>query len=82
MILGNEGACISKLYVANNKRKSAYIGQFILVEGLTNQTIGCGIIELLLYYFANIIWQRYYPCNSRESKGQKPCTVRYCAHKA
>lgn len=80
-VLKNEFAyceiVLSQRMAFNYFKLNQSIGQFILIERLTNQTVGCGIIELPLHYSNNIMWQKTDITRAirASQKGQKPCTV-------
>ena len=52
-------------------------GSFILVDRLTNLTVGAGMVEFSLRRAANIVWQPLSIDKRRRSeiKGQKPCVL-------
>ncbi len=52
-------------------------GSFILVDRVTNQTVGAGMVEFSLRRAANIVWQPLSIDKRRRSeiKGQKPCVL-------
>jgi bifunctional enzyme CysN/CysC len=52
-------------------------GSFILVDRVTNLTVGAGMVEFSLRRAANIVWQALATDKRRRSeiKGQKPCIL-------
>jgi len=52
-------------------------GSFILIDRLTNLTVGAGMVEFSLRRAANIVWQPLSIDKRRRSeiKGQKPCVL-------
>ena len=68
---------LSQKMVVDSFQKNRSIGQFILIDRVTNHTTGCGIIEHPLRRSTNVVWQK--TDITREfragQKGQKPCTI-------
>src|SRR6185312_6633505 len=52
-------------------------GSFILIDRMTNLTVGAGMVEFSLRRAANIVWQRLQVDKRRRSeiKGQRPCVL-------
>jgi bifunctional enzyme CysN/CysC len=52
-------------------------GSFILIDRVTNATVGAGVVDFSLRRAANILWQPFAVGKRRrgEIKGQKPCIV-------
>jgi bifunctional enzyme CysN/CysC len=52
-------------------------GSFILIDRMTNLTVGAGMVEFSLRRASNIVWQRLEVDKRRRSeiKGQRPCVL-------
>jgi bifunctional enzyme CysN/CysC len=63
--------------VFDSFKKSKGIGQFILIDRVTNHTAGCGIIEHSLRRSTNVAWQHTDITRKirAEQKKQKPYTI-------
>lgn len=68
---------LSQSMAFNYFKLNQSIGQFILIDRLTNQTVGCGVIESSPHCSANIMWQKtdINRAIRANQKGQKPCTI-------
>lgn len=78
--LNEIGVCnlyLSKTISADPYRKNRVTGSFILIDRLTNATVGAGMINFALRRATNIHWQSQEVTNEVRAalKGQHPCVV-------